>query len=272
MKADDLLHCYRPSSLNYGADYPLRTAFSTLVLLDDSNAMKEQNSLLGQVSSAIEESGTTEQYVLGDAACELRRLVSQSRLIADITEHVMQRAGIKRGMSVLDCGCGVGDVSFLTARLVGSAGRVFGIDRSVAGIDRARERAAEAGMPNVSFEVVDDLDSFSPRAPLDAVVGRLILMYLREPASILSHFVPYIRPGGLIVFQELVLICAAPSHLAPSRRNVAAGFTIHSCGQARMSTWVGSFSLRSSKPVYRVLKCFWGRRSARAQIRLCTDT
>ena len=80
--------------------------------------MMEQNSLLGQVSSAIEESGTTGQYVLGDAACELRRLVSQSRLIADVTEHVMQRAGIKRGMSVLDCGCGVGDVSFLTARLV----------------------------------------------------------------------------------------------------------------------------------------------------------
>jgi hypothetical protein len=41
--------------------------------------------------------------------------------------------------------------------------------------------------------------------PLDAIVGRLILMYLRDPASILSHFVLYIRPGELIVFQELAL-------------------------------------------------------------------
>jgi len=143
--------------------------------------------------------------VLGDAEWELRRLVSQSRLIGDITEQVMQRAGIKPGMAVLDCGCGVGDVSFLTARLVGSAGRVLGIDRSVAGINRARERAAEAALQNVSFEVVDDLASFRPRAPLDAVVGRLILMYLREPSSILSHFARYVQPGGLIVFQELVL-------------------------------------------------------------------
>ena len=85
-------------------------------------------------------------------------------------------------------------------------------------------------MANVSFEVVDDLDSFSPRAPLDAVVGRLILMYLREPASILSHFVPYVRPGGLIVFKNSFLVCAAPSHPARLRKNVAAGFTIHSCG------------------------------------------
>jgi SAM-dependent methyltransferase len=108
-------------------------------------------------------------------------------------------------MIVLDCGCGVGDVSFLTARLVGSTGRVLGIDRSVAGINRAQARAAEAGLPNVSFEVVDDLARFRLRAPVDAVVGRLILMYLRDPSAILSHFAQQVRPGGVIVFQELVL-------------------------------------------------------------------
>lgn len=142
---------------------------------------------------------------MGDAECELRRLASQSRLLGDITEEVMLRAGIKPGMSVLDCGCGVGDVSFLTARLIGSAGHVVGIDRSVAAIDRARERAAEAGLRNVSFEVVDDLAVFRPRTPVDAVVGRLILMYLQDPAAVLSHFALQVRPGGLIVFQELVL-------------------------------------------------------------------
>jgi SAM-dependent methyltransferase len=168
--------------------------------------MKQQYSLLSRLPSAIGESAAqTQQYVLGDTECELRRLVSQSRLIGEITEQVMQRAGIKPGMNVLDCGCGVGDVSFLAARLVGSSGRILGIDRSVAGIDRARERGADARFPNVSFEVVDDLSSFRPRAPVDAVVGRLISMYLREPASILRHFVRYVRPGGLIVFQELAL-------------------------------------------------------------------
>ena len=73
--------------------------------------MKQQNSLVGRISSGIEEFlAPTQEYVLGDAEWELRRLVSQSRLIGDITEQVMQRAGIKPGMAVLDCGCGVGDV------------------------------------------------------------------------------------------------------------------------------------------------------------------
>src|SRR5260370_37537819 len=152
MKADDLLGYYRPGSLDFGADSSVSTTSRHWFY----STMKQQNSLFGPVPFVIEESAApTQQYVLGDAECELHRLVKQSRLIGDITEQVMRRAGIKPGMNVLDCGCGVVDVSFLTARLVGSAGRVLGIDRSVAGIDRARERAAEAGMSNASLKVVE---------------------------------------------------------------------------------------------------------------------
>jgi ubiquinone/menaquinone biosynthesis C-methylase UbiE len=168
--------------------------------------MTQQDSFCGRPQPGVvkESAAPNQHYVLGNADCELRRLVTQSCLIADITEHVMQRAGIKPGMNVLDCGCGVGDVSFLIAAVVGSAGHVLGIDRSVAAIRRARERAAEAGLQNVSFEVVEDLASFTARTRVDAVVGRFILMYLREPAAILSRLARQVRSGGLIVFQECV--------------------------------------------------------------------
>ena len=61
-------------------------------------------------------------YVLGDSEGELRRLVDQLRLIGDLTEQVLRLAGIEPGRSVLDCGCGTGDVSFLVAKLVGPTG------------------------------------------------------------------------------------------------------------------------------------------------------
>jgi SAM-dependent methyltransferase len=72
------------------------------------------------------------KIALSSSRCRMRAASfgQRSRLIGDITEQVMQRAGVRPRMSVLDCGCGVGDVSFLIARLVGSAGRVLGIDRS----------------------------------------------------------------------------------------------------------------------------------------------
>jgi len=151
-------------------------------------------------------------YALGDSEGELRRLVDQSRFIGELTEQVLRRAGIEPGMSVLDCGCGAGDVSFLVAKLVGPTGRIVGIDRSVAGVELARRRAGEAGLANVTFEVAD-LADFRPSEPVDILVGRFILMYLPEPATILSQLAQHVRPGGLIVFQEVVM---SMSHTEPA--------------------------------------------------------
>ena len=43
-------------------------------------------------------------------------------------------------MRVLDIGCGVGDVSFLAAELVGPTGTVVGIDRNPGVLAVARQR------------------------------------------------------------------------------------------------------------------------------------
>jgi cyclopropane fatty-acyl-phospholipid synthase-like methyltransferase len=49
--------------------------------------------------------------VLGHSAGELARLERQAEIFAEITENILRRAGIGRGMRILDIGCGVGDVS-----------------------------------------------------------------------------------------------------------------------------------------------------------------
>jgi len=50
-------------------------------------------------------------YALGYSAAEFRRLERQAGHYRELTEDVLVRAGICRGMRVLDVGCGVGDVS-----------------------------------------------------------------------------------------------------------------------------------------------------------------
>lgn len=94
-------------------------------------------------------------YVLGHAEDELQRLIKQSRLYDELTESVFLKAGISSGMRVLDLGCGAGDVSFLAAKLVGSAGEVIGIDKSPEAIATARRRAATAKLHNVTFIEAD---------------------------------------------------------------------------------------------------------------------
>ena len=71
-------------------------------------------------------------YVLGHADQELDRLTIQARILEPSTRQLLQEAGLRPGMRVLDIGCGSGDVSFLAASLVGPAGRVVGVDLAAA--------------------------------------------------------------------------------------------------------------------------------------------
>jgi ubiquinone/menaquinone biosynthesis C-methylase UbiE len=141
-------------------------------------------------------------YVLGHSSNEHRRLMLQSRFIGELTESLFMRSGLAEGMSVLDVGCGAGDVSILAAAFVGPSGKVLGVDQSAESIALARKRAESAGLNNVRFEV-DLLESLQQKGSFDALVGRLVLLYLQEPAATLKKMAALVRPGGLIIFQEM---------------------------------------------------------------------
>jgi SAM-dependent methyltransferase len=146
--------------------------------------------------------GPQARYILGHDRDELDRLIYQARFFGDLTEEVLRRAGVAPGMRVLDVGCGVGDVSFLAARLVGPTGAVLGVDRSAEAVAVAQGRARDAGLANVSF-LVQDLSEVTVATPVDALVGRLVLMYLEDPAAALRRLLEGVRPGGVVAFQEM---------------------------------------------------------------------
>jgi SAM-dependent methyltransferase len=84
---------------------------------------------------------SVENYILGNSAQEKKRLKLQATFLEKWTEQFLLLAGLEPGMRVLDLGCGMGDVSLLAARIVGTTGHVTSIDRDVVVIKRARERA-----------------------------------------------------------------------------------------------------------------------------------
>ncbi|MGV0042504.1 class I SAM-dependent methyltransferase [Mycobacterium colombiense] len=140
-------------------------------------------------------------YVLGHADAEVQRLLLQGRLYDDHTEHALRLAGLRPGMRVLDIGSGPGDVSFVAARLVGPTGTVLGVDAEPAMVELARARAGEKGLSTVHF-MRSAIDAITLDEPVDAVIGRLILMHLPDPAATLRHLVSFVRPGGVVAFSE----------------------------------------------------------------------
>src|SRR5262245_29507216 len=106
-------------------------------------------------------------------------------------------AGLARGSSVLDVGCGQGYFSNLLRE---SGMVVLGMDVSVAGIRAAQESYSR---PGLAFVVADII-----RAPLarefDCVFARSLSLYNRSDfatnQSVTDMLLHFVRPGGSLIF------------------------------------------------------------------------
>lgn len=104
-------------------------------------------------------------------------------------------------MRVLDLGSGMGDLSMLVASLVGPTGAVVGIDQDADSVVLARGRVEAAGLENVTF-TVGDVNELAEGVQFDAVVGRLILLYVTDVVVVLRTLARLVTPGGVIAVQE----------------------------------------------------------------------
>jgi ubiquinone/menaquinone biosynthesis C-methylase UbiE len=171
-------------------------------------------------------------YALGRTQTEYQRLMEQADILRPITERMLVAAGVKPGLRVLDVGCGVGDVSFLVASLVGPEGSVIGVDLDANALKFADERCAAQGIVNVEFRQSDARSADSGRL-FDAAVGRLVLLYMNDPTEALRQIAGRVRPGGVVTFQEPVTrngVGAATRQPALARLNELLGETFERSG------------------------------------------
>jgi ubiquinone/menaquinone biosynthesis C-methylase UbiE len=133
------------------------------------------------------------------AATVVRPLGLRVISVLDLTEDVLRRSGIERGMRVLDLECGAGNASLSIAKLIGPSGLVVGVDRSAEAIDVAEKRATVAGYCYWTRFVTADPNTFVPHERFDAVVVRLTLSRQGERATFL-RLSACVRPGGVVVF------------------------------------------------------------------------
>jgi len=140
-----------------------------------------------------------DNYPFADRVAEDERPIAQGRLFDPLTRRFLQEAGLAPGMRVLDLGSGAGNVTRLAAGLVGPSGFVVGVDRDPDAVELASYRTDEA---NVEFRVADVQTLDGIEDGFDAVVGRLVLLFMPDPAAALRSAAARVRPGGLICMHE----------------------------------------------------------------------
>lgn len=141
-----------------------------------------------------------QDYILGHSERELVRLERQAALFAGQTRDILLRAGLEKGMRVLDLGCGVGDVSLIASEIVGPEGAVTGIDPSEAALSVARARAHRRGH-DIAFEPTT-LEAIEDRPDVDAVIGRFLLLHMTDPGATIGGLAARLKPDTLIAFIE----------------------------------------------------------------------
>ncbi|WP_168879789.1 methyltransferase [Rhizobium sp. P28RR-XV] len=104
---------------------------------------------------------------------------------------------INAGGTVLDMGCGGGEIS---VRLCEAGFRVLGVDTSSEMLRRANMRKAqlpEQARKRLNFEV-GTIENFEPGQTFDAVCCHGVLMYLDDSCAAIQTLADHVSPGGVL--------------------------------------------------------------------------
>ncbi|MFA7586996.1 MAG: class I SAM-dependent methyltransferase [Novosphingobium sp.] len=136
------------------------------------------------------------------------------RSFAGLTQQLLDRIDRLAGISVLDIGCGAGELSLALARQRHGA-HIVGIDISSDLIAAARERAGER--PQLSFEVADAASWRKPDFAPELLVSRHGVMFFDDPPGAFAHLHDIAAPGA-----ELAFSCFRDRRLNPWMSELAA--------------------------------------------------
>ena len=110
-----------------------------------------------------------------------REIIRQ--MFAPVTQALIDDGLIGSGNAVLDIATGPGEPALTIAALVGSRGKVFGVDPAPEMVDAARRAADHLGLRNAQFEVASaDRLPYSADT-FDAVVSRFGVMFFPSPVD-----------------------------------------------------------------------------------------
>lgn len=139
--------------------------------------------------SDVDATGNSDYFIqyLGQAAA----------LLATLRREDLDQIGLQSSASVLDVGCGAGEVCVELARRVGPTGRVVGVDVSHAMVEAARKSAAAAGVP-LEFQVASAERLPFADQSFDVTRAERVFQHLANPVSALAEMTRVTRVGGQV--------------------------------------------------------------------------
>ncbi len=142
-------------------------------------------------------------YLHGSEPPEQGRLSNLNDLL---NQACLRELGLRRGETVLDVGCGLGQFTRAMARAVGPQGRVVGVERDPNQLAEASRQALATG----ESDLVEWRVGEAQRLPLnaselgafDVVHARFVLEHVSDPEQVVRQMAGAVRPGGRVILAD----------------------------------------------------------------------
>jgi ubiquinone/menaquinone biosynthesis C-methylase UbiE len=128
------------------------------------------------------------------------------------TEH----AGMKKGDTVLDLGCGAGNDVFVARAKVGDEGKVIGVDMTSEMIDKANRNKEKLGLKNVEFRLGEIEQLPINKEVIDVVISNCVLNLVPNKEAAFSEIYRVLKPGAHFCISDIVLKGDIPKGLKES--------------------------------------------------------
>lgn len=142
---------------------------------------------------------------------------------------------VRKEMTVVDVGCGMGYFSLALARIVGPRGRVHAIDRQRGMLDRVERRAGKAGLDGIIALHRCGEASLNFHETVDFALTFWMVHEVSDPDRLLSEIYVCLNKGGIYFLAEPKIHVSSSKIDALSAAAVSAGFTLHATPKVALS-------------------------------------
>ena len=122
-------------------------------------------------------------------------------------DKLIERSGIRRGMTVLDLGCGSGAFTPFVARVLGEGGKVYAVDIQPKMLNQLRRKLAKAEnqeLTNIELKLASAYDLPFEDETLDLVYMVTVLPEIPDRGRALREIRRVLKPGGILSVTEFL--------------------------------------------------------------------